>query len=123
MYPPEVCLQTAAAPNDTIFVLALDWRPDFGGQEVYVHQPNADSYAVTWSQMRRAGNPAPQTFQLVLRRDGQVTANYRTIESSSSGIVGAENWDGTVAQQIRCGGAGRAITSGDTVSFSPTLPW
>ena len=123
MYPPEGCLQTAAAPNDAIYVLALDWRPDFGGQEVYVHQPNADTYVITWYQMRRAGNPEPQTFQLVLRRDGQITANYQAVEALSPGIIGVENWDGTVAQQIRCGGTGRVVKSGDTLSFSPILPW
>ena len=123
MYPPEGCLQTAAAPNDAIYVLGLDWRPDFGGQEVYVHQPNADTYVITWYQMRRAGNPEPQTFQLVLRRDGQITANYQAVEALSPGIIGVENWDGTVAQQIRCAGAGRVVRSGEMVSFSPVLPW
>jgi hypothetical protein len=123
MNPPEGCLQTAAAPNDALYTLALDWRPDLGGQEVYVHQPDADTYVVTWSQMRRAGNPTPQTFQLVLRRNGQITANYQTVEAVSPGIIGVENWDGTVAQQIRCGGKGRAVRSGDTVRFSPVLPW
>jgi thermitase len=123
MDPPEGCLQTAVAPNDAIYVLALDWRPDLGGQEVYVHQPDADTYVVTWYQMRRAGNSTAQTFQLVLRRNGPITANYQAVEAVSPGIIGVENWDGTVAQQIRCGGTGRAIRSGETVSFSPVLPW
>ena len=123
MYPPEGCLQTAAAPNDAIYVLALDWRPDFGGQEVYVHQPDADMYVITWYQMRRAGNPEPQSFQLVLRGNGQITANYQAVETLSPGIVGVENWDGTAAQQIRCGGSGGPIRSGVTVVFNPILPW
>ena len=123
MYPPGGCLQTAAAPNDALYILALDWRPDFGGQEVYVHQPNSDTYVVTWYQMRRADNPTPQTFQLVLRRNGQITANYKAVELISPGSIGAENWDGTVAQQIRCAGTGRAVRSGDTVAFTPVLPW
>lgn len=121
--PPQGCLQTAAAPNNAIYALALDWRPDLGGQEVYVHQPDADTYVVTWYQMRRAGNATPQTFQLVLRRNGQITANYQAVEAVSPGIIGVENWDGTVAQQIRCGGTGRTVRPGDTVSFSPALPW
>ena len=123
MYPPTGCLQTAAAPNNAIYALALDWRPDFGGQQVYVHQPDTDTYVVTWSQMRRAGNPVPQSFQLVFRRSGSITANYRSIETLSPGIVGAENWDGTVAQQILCGGIGRGVGSGDSVAFKPGLPW
>ena len=123
MYPPTGCPQTAAAPNNALYVLALDWRPDFGGQEVYIHRPDADTYVVTWYQMRRAGNPAPQTFQLVLRRDGQITANYQAVEALSSGTIGAENWDGTVAQQIRCDGAGLAVRSGSSVQITPVLPW
>ena len=123
MYAPTGCLQTAAPPNNALYVLALDWRPDFGGQEVYVHEPNADTYVVTWWQVRRAGNLTPQSFQLVLRRNGQITANYRTIESPSPGTIGAENWDGTVAQQIQCAGAGLAVRSGDTVQITPVLPW
>ena len=123
MYPPAGCLQTAAAPNNALYVLALDWRPDFGGQEVYVHQPNADTYVVTWWQVRRAGNLTPQSFQLVMRRNGQITANYRTIEVPSPGTIGAENWDGTVAQQIRCAGAGLAVGPGATVQITPVLPW
>jgi thermitase len=123
MNPPAGCLQTAAAPNDAIYALALDWRPDLGGQEVYVHQPDADTYVVTWSQIRRAGNPTPQTFQLVFRRNGQITASYQAVEAASPGIIGVENWDGTVAQQIRCEGKGRIVRSGDSVSFDPVLPW
>jgi thermitase len=120
--PPAGCLATAAAPNNAIYALALDWRPDLGGQ-VYVQQPDASTFVVTWYQMRRAGSALPQTFQLVLRRGGQITAYYRTIESPAPGIVGAENWDGTVAQRIRCNGAGSSIDAGDTVVFNPALPW
>ncbi len=78
---------------------------------------------MTWYQVRRAGNPLPQTFQLVLRRGGPITAYYQTIESPAPGIIGAENWDGTVAQQIRCNGAGSPIYAGDTAVFNPVLPW
>jgi thermitase len=119
---PAGCLATAAAPNNAIYVLALDWRPDLGGQ-VYVQQPDTSTVVVTWYQVRRAGNPLPQTFQLVLRRGGPITAHYQTVESPAPGIVGAENWDGTVAQQIRCNGAGSPISAGDTVVFNPALPW
>lgn len=120
--PPAACLATAAAPNNAIYALALDWRPDLGGQ-VYVQQPDASTFVVTWYRVRRAGNALPQTFQLVLRRGGPITAYYLTIESPAPGIVGVENWDGTVAQQIRCNGAGSPIGTGDTVVFDPVLPW
>lgn len=120
--PPVDCPPTAAAPNNALYVLALDWRPDLGGQ-VYAQQPDAGTFVVTWYQVRQAGSPLPQTFQLVLRRGGPITAHYRTIAAPVPGIVGAENWDGTVAQQIRCNGAGSPINAGDTVEFVPVLPW
>jgi len=122
LVPPTGCLPTAATPNNAVYVLGLDWRPDQGGQ-VYVHQPDTDTYVVTWYQIKRAGSSLAQSFQLVLRRDGSITANYQTVEPSAPGIVGVENYDGTVAQQIWCNGAGHAVSAGDTMAFNPVLPW
>lgn len=120
--PPTACLPSAAAPNNALYALALDWNPTLGGQ-IYIHQPDADTYAVTWYQMVRAGNPLPQSFQVVFRRSGAITANYLTVEPAAPGIVGAENDDGTVAQQIWCNNSGRAVESGDSIPFNPVLPW
>lgn len=120
--PPSGCLQTAAGPNNALYALALNWIPALGGQ-IYVHQPDIDTYAVTWYQMVRAGNALPQSFQLVFRRDGSITANYLVVEPSAPGVVGAENDDGTVAQQIWCNNSGRPVEPGDSIRFSPVLPW
>ncbi len=120
--PPTACLPSAAAPNNALYALALDWNPTLGGQ-IYIHQPDADTYAVTWYQMVRAGSPLPQSFQLVFRRSGSITANYLTVEPATPGIVGAENDDGTVAQQIRCNSLGWPVESGDSIPFNPVLPW
>ncbi|MGQ9491474.1 MAG: S8 family serine peptidase [Anaerolineae bacterium] len=122
MEPPNSCLPSAAAPNNAVYVLALDWDPALGGQ-VYVHQPNLDTYVVTWYQVKRPWNAAPQSFQLVFRRSGEIAAAYQTIEALPPAIIGTENDDGTVAAQIYCNGLGRRPLNGDTILLKAGLPW
>ncbi|OQA39769.1 MAG: Thermophilic serine proteinase precursor [Chloroflexi bacterium ADurb.Bin325] len=120
--PPAACPPAAAQPNNALYVLALDWDPGLGGQ-VYVQQPDADTFVVTWDQVRRAGNPQPQSFQLVLRRAAAPLAHYRTVEALPPGYIAAENYDGAYAQQIFCAGAGRAPADGTVVTFDVRTPW
>ncbi len=120
--PPSACPPTAAQPNNALHVLALDWDPGLGGQ-ISVLQPDADTFVVTWDQVRRAGNPQPQSFQLVLRRDAAPLAYYRTVETLPPGYIAAENYDGTYAQQVFCAGAGRAPVNGMVVTFDVRTPW
>ncbi len=120
--PPATCPPSAAQPNNALHVLALDWDPGLGGQ-MYVQQPDADTFVVTWDQMRRAGNPQPQSFQLVLRRDAAPLAYYRAVETLPPGYIAAENYDGTYAHQVFCAGAGRAPVNGAVVTFDVRTPW
>jgi len=120
--PPATCPPSAAQPNNALHVLALDWDPGLGGQ-IYVQQPNPDTFVVTWNQVRRAGNPQPQSFQLVLRRDAAPLASYREVEALPPGYIAAENYDGTHAHQVFCAGAGRAPTNGAVVTFDVRTPW
>ncbi len=119
---PTDCPPAATEPNNALYVLAADWRPDLGGQ-VVAHSADADTYVITWSAMLRSGSAVPATFQLVLRRAGVLTANYRIADLPAQSIVAAENGDGTVAQSVWCNGAGRAVGAGDVVVFNPVLPW
>lgn len=118
---PRGCLPSAAAPNNAIYALAADWQLSLGGA-VYVHQPDPDTYVITWHQMRRTADAPPDTFQLVFRRSGRITAHYLTIASGLPAIVGVENFDGTYAQQIACNDSG-AVSSGAVVALEPVLPW
>ncbi len=122
LQPPTACLPSAAAPNNAIYVLAQDWDPALGGQ-VYVHQPDGDTYVITWHEMRRPWNTTPQSFQLVFRRGGEIVASYKAIESLPPAIVGTENDDGTVATQIYCSGTGRRPINGDSFLLRAVLPW
>jgi len=120
--PPAACPPTAAQPNNALHVLALDWDPGLSGQ-IYAQQPDADTFVVTWDQVRRAGNPQPQSFQLVLRRGAAPLAYYRTVETLPPGYIAAENYDGTYAHQVFCAGAGLAPMNGTIVTFDVRTPW
>lgn len=119
---PTSCPPTAAAPNNALYALARDWQLSFGGQ-VYVHQPDADTYVITWYQVRRAADTPHNSFQIAFRRSGAITAHYLAVEPLLNPMVGAENYDGTYAQMIACNGVGRTIVGGDVLPFEPSLPW
>lgn len=121
-YDRNSCLPSAAAPNNAIYVNWRDWRPDLGG-EVYAYQPDEATYVITWYHMIQTAGAVPQSFQLVLRRDGLLLLQYQAIESPLQGTVGTENFDGTVAQQVACDGSGRPLKSGDAVPLRALLPW
>ncbi len=116
------CLPTAALPNDAIYVLWQDWKPNLGGQ-VFVHQPDNDHFVVTWMDVRRFAGDLPHSFQLILARDGALTLQYRAVQTPVQGTIGIENWDGTVTTQLACNGVGTLPRSGDAFALAARLPW
>lgn len=118
----SACLPTAALPNDAIYALWQDWNPALGGQ-VFIHYPDADRFVVTWFQMRRFPGDLPHSFQLILFRNGGLLLQYRAVQSPVQGTIGIENWDGTIATQIACNGAGRLPTDGQAFALTSELPW
>lgn len=119
---PASCLPSAAAPNNAVYALALDWQLSLGGG-VYAHQPDPNTYVVTWHEVRRAADASPNSFQIAFHRSGAVTAHYQAVDPLLNPFVGAENFDGTYAQQIACNGAGRMVSSGDVIAVETVLPW
>lgn len=119
---PAACPGDGRAPNNAVYVLASDWNPSLGGQ-VVVHEPDAQSYVITWQEVRRAGSSLSQSFQIVIQSNGSIRGNYRVVEAPLPGIIGAENYDGAFSQQVLCNGAGRQVKSGESVSFDTQLPW
>ena len=71
----------------------------------------------------RSGSSTPHSFQLVLTRSGGVRYQYRTVAAPLEGTIGIENFDGTLAQQVLCNGAGRQVRSGDALLLNPVVPW
>jgi hypothetical protein len=119
---PSICPGNGAAPNNALYVLATDWVVD-AGAGVIVHHPNADTFAVTWRNARLSGSEARGTFQLVITRDGEFRANYRDLEDVAGAVIGSENDDGTVAENIFCQGRGLTPPATGTLSFNPRAPW
>ena len=120
--PPTACPGNGMPPNNAIYVFANDWNPTLGG-EIVVHQPDPNTYVITWQDVRRMGGATAQSFQLVITNDSRFHGNYRTVESPTPGVIGTENYDGAFAQQVNCNGAGRQVKSGDSVRFETRLPW
>jgi subtilisin family serine protease len=118
----SACLPTGTAPNDAIYILWQNWSPALGGQ-VYIEQPDTDRFAVTWYQVRRWEGDLRHSFQVIFLRSGEMSLKYHTVQSPTLGTVGAEYWDGTVAQQIACAGAGRLPVDGDAFPLTAILPW
>lgn len=119
--PPAYCPGNGTAPNNTVYVFAADWAADQGG--VIAHQPNADTFVVTWRDARLNGTASRATFQLAITRSGEFRANYRALDDPRAGIIGAENDDGTVAERILCQGVGQPAPVGGWVTFAPVAPW
>jgi hypothetical protein len=122
LLPPAFCPGNGAAPNDALYVFAADWVDDDAAR-VVVHQPNADSFVVTWQDVRLAGTDGRATFQLALGRDGDFRARYRALPDPRGGIIGSESDDGTLAEQVLCQGAGRPAPVGGAVVFRPQPLW
>jgi subtilisin family serine protease len=122
LQPPVFCPGNGAAPNNALYVFAADWIDDGAGR-VVVHQPNADTFVVTWQDVRLSGADARATFQLTLGRDGDFRAHYRSLPDPRAGIIGSENDDGTLAEQLLCQGIGRAAPLGGAIVFAPQAPW
>jgi hypothetical protein len=99
-----------------------NWDPALGGQ-VFVQQPDSDRFAITWFQVRRFPGDLPHSFQLIFFRDGRLALQYRTVQTPVQGTIGSENWDGTIATQLACNGAGVLPADGDAFALSAQLPW
>jgi thermitase len=121
-FDPANCMPSARLPNDALYVLWQDWVPEMGGQ-VYTQQTDADTFVITWYRVLRSGSPTPHSFQVVLTRDSGVRFQYKTVAAPLEGTIGIENFDGTLAQQILCSGAGRQVRSGDALLMNPRVPW
>jgi hypothetical protein len=120
--PPAACPGNGTPPNNAIYVLGYDWNPSLGGQ-IVAHQPDLNSYVITWQDVRRTGGAATQSFQLVITSDSRFRGNYRAVESPAPGMVGTEDYDGAFSQRVLCNGAGRPPKNGDSVRFETRLPW
>jgi len=104
------CLPTSSQPNDVLYPFWDDLDPSRGGA-IFTKRFGEDTFVIQWLEVPHWHGGDPETFQVVLRRDGRITFQYLTISDDESVTVGAENYDGTMAWQWLCNEAGTRLRS------------
>ena len=103
------CIPNASPPNNAISALWDDLDPSSRGG-VYVKAFGADTYVVMWEGVPHhaigGGSAITETFEIVLKSDGLIKLQYKTVGDASSATVGIERAGGSQAQQVACNGAG-----------------
>jgi thermitase len=110
------CLPSASQPNDAIYPFWDDLDPSKGG-DIYVKPVGNDAFVVEWLQVVHWNGANPETFEVILRRDGQITFQYLTVADDGSATVGVENYDGTMSWQWLCNGTGTRLQSETALRF------
>ena len=112
------CLPSARQPNDAIYPFWDDLDPSAGGA-IFVEAVDDDTLVIEWFEVPHKDGPSPESFEIVLRRDGRITFQYLSVGDDDSATVGAENYDGTMAWQWLCNGEGQSLRPGMAVMFQP----
>ena len=87
-------IPNAAAPNALIAGLWTNLDPSQGGSITYFE--DATRFVVSWENVPLAGNAAAtQTFQIILEKSGNITFQYKTLNSvPTDAVVGIESQEG-----------------------------
>ena len=112
------CLPSASQPNDAIYPFWDDLDPSAGGA-IFVKTVDANTFVIEWFEVPHWNGAPPETFEVILRRDGRITFQYLTVRDDGSITVGVENYDGTMAWQRLCNGAGDRLRSKMAILFEP----
>ena len=94
-----VSTPNAADPNALIAGLWTDLDPSQGGSITYFE--DATRFVVSWEDVPLAGNAAAtQTFQVILEKNGNITFQYKTLNSvPTDAVVGIESQEGLTGVQ------------------------
>ena len=89
-----VSIPDTTAPNALIAGLWTDLDPSLGGSITYFQ--DTTQFVVSWENVPLAGNAtAPQTFQIILEKNGNITFQYKTLNSvPTDAVVGIESQEG-----------------------------
>jgi subtilisin family serine protease len=119
-FASNTCVPALAAPDGAIYGLWDDLDPSQGGRVTYTGTPDV-AFAVTWRDVPRHDDSAPNTFQVVLWPDGRVFLTYLAVAHPAEATVGLENWDNTLGWQVACNGAGSPPAAGQSWLFHTDL--
>ena len=89
----------ATDPNDLIAPFWDDQDPTLGGTIHYAG--NADEFIVQWTDIQLYGGSDPNTYQVILKENGQVLFQYLVMDSDvTSATVGIENSDASDGLEV-----------------------
>ena len=94
-----VSIPNAAAPNALIAGLWTDLDLTQGGSITYLE--DATRFVVSWENVPLAGNAsATQTFQVIISKNGNITFQYKTLNSvPTDAVIGIESQEGLTGVQ------------------------
>lgn len=94
-----VSIPNTAAPNTLIAALWTDLDPSQGGNITYFQ--DTTKFVVSWENVPLAGNSAAtQTFQVIIEKSGNITFQYKTLNSiPTDAVVGIESQEGLTGVQ------------------------
>ena len=94
-----ISIPDAAAPNALIAALWTDLDPSQGGNITYFQ--DTSKFVVSWENVPLAGNSAAtQTFQVIIEKSGNITFQYKTLNSiPTDAVVGIESQEGLTGVQ------------------------
>lgn len=101
-------------PNNLIAALWDDLYPAAGGGVSY--QSFADRFIIQYTDVPYFYSNTPNTFQIILNRDGDIVLQYLNINNLFSSTTGIENSDGSTGLQVAFNT--NYITSNHAILFS-----
>jgi hypothetical protein len=89
-------------PNDIIVPRWCDFNPDNGNQGIvyYYHDEPNNRFIIEWDHIEHYPSGDPETFQVILKPDGTIYFQYKTVATEEIGTVGIENAGGDDGIQI-----------------------
>ena len=117
----NTCLPDASGPNNAIYGFWDDLNPatsGYGAGTIYYGQVGEDMFVVEWDGVQRFGTSDTVTFEILLRRDGTIAIQYKSVSGFDSATIGLENNTGTNAIEYACNGTGGSIEDDQVLSFS-----
>ena len=115
------CLPSLINPNGAIYALWDDLSPDAGSRIAYGNTVDG-RFVVEWRDVPNKVNDIYNSFQVILRPNGQITITYQQIGDPNGATVGLESWDASLSWQDACNGTGTPPVSPGTRVFRAALP-
>ena len=78
-------------PNNMLAAFWDDLNPDGGGTIYYKSEPGNDRFIVQFDHVIRRETGTPETFQVILHRDGSILYQYADVQETGYCTVGIEN--------------------------------